>query len=64
LFRWNDDEEWNDGDQVILRPDLEDHSDMESNDDMLYLRTDYEPFTRRVCEAVGLTAGPVFDEDD
>lgn len=64
LFRWNDSAAWDDGDEVVLRGDKGNDSDLHEADDMLLLRTDDEPYPRWVCDAIGLTAKPVFDDDD
>jgi hypothetical protein len=64
LFRWNDDDAWNDGDQLLLREDKMDEPDLQRVDDMMRIRTDDEPYPGWVCNAIGLTAQPAFQDDD
>jgi hypothetical protein len=64
LFRWNDDDAWNDGDQLLLREDKMDEPDFQRVDDMMRIRTDDEPYPGWVYNAIGLTAQPAFQDDD
>lgn len=64
LFRWNDEDAWGEHDQVYLREDKVDDPLLVKAGGMLRIRTDDEPYPVWMCNAVGLTAWPVFEGDD
>jgi hypothetical protein len=64
LLRWNDEDAWGNDDQLHLRADKLNEPELQEDDDMLRIRTDDEPYPRWVCDAIGLSASPSFDDDD
>lgn len=56
LWEWNDNDEWNDSDDVILRKGCEKR--LERSGDLLMLRGSEEKMVRQFCDLIGLTAGP------
>lgn len=66
FWRWHegDVDEGFQGDSLLLRPELWDHEECERDEDMIRMRSDFDPWVREVCEHLGLTAAPVFDLED
>ena len=56
LWEWNDNDEWGDSDNVILRSCRE--RELERQGELLLLKGDDEALVRQFCESIGLTAGP------
>ena len=56
LWEWNDSEEWNDSDDVILRKGRA--SELTTDVDLLLLRSNEDELVRQFCELLGLTACP------
>jgi hypothetical protein len=56
LWEWNDSEEWNESDDVILRKGRV--SELRRDGDLLFLSGKDEELVRQFCEFLGLTAGP------
>lgn len=57
IFDWNDREEWEDAEQLVLVADKADA--LREDGDMLLLDKDYTPFAHDILSSVGITAVPV-----
>lgn len=66
FWRWHegDVDEGFQGDSLLLRPELWDSSECKRDDDMIRMRSDYDPWIREVCQRLGLIGAPVFDADE
>jgi hypothetical protein len=56
IWEWNDHDIWSETDEVIMRPEMKKSADEE--EDMLYYAPDHAEYLGKICELVGLTAGP------
>lgn len=57
IFEWNDRDEWEENDQLIL---LESKSwELLEEQDMLLMRRDYNSFAKDILSSIGITAAPV-----
>lgn len=57
IFEWNDRDEWEDSDHLVLLKDR--IRALREEEDMLLLSSSYTPFAKDILASVGITAGPV-----